>query len=66
MEGIQGVGKFSAKAGCQNLLIESKLPYVFAMGTVVLAHSSLKVGFFVFSFSFMILSCVRCSCIAKI
>lgn len=66
MEGIQGVWKFSAKAGCQNLVIESKLPYVFAMGTVVLAHSSLKVGFFVFSFSFVILSCVRCSCIAKI
>lgn len=44
MEGIQGVWRFSAKAGCQKLVIESKVLYASAMAMVVLAHFSLKVG----------------------
>ncbi|KAM1063978.1 hypothetical protein ACFX2A_028671 [Malus domestica] len=44
MEGIQGVWRFSAKAGGQKLVIESKVLYASAMAMVVPAHFSLKVS----------------------
>lgn len=49
MKGILEDWKFSAKAGCQRLELQSRLLFVFVMDMVILAHSSLKVCFFVFS-----------------
>lgn len=43
MKGIQRDWKFSVRAGCQNKVLQLKVPCSFAMDMVILALSSLKV-----------------------